>query len=156
MAALLAAHEAPLGPCYHYAYTYTNKDVSFPREYPGEALDKLAALAGDPAEQLRAAAAKAGEAAKTFAELGEVEETPEHDRSCARSLYAHAARAQGLATAFAMLLDQRAGKADAATVKEARGALLESMAVVEQNQPDWVAPASLASLSVLLAAIDQL
>jgi hypothetical protein len=156
MEALLAAHEAPLGPCYHYAYTYTNKDVTFPREYPGEALDKLSAMDGDPAEQLRAGAAKAAEAAKAFAELGEVEETPEHDRSCARSLYAHAARAQGLATAFAMLLDQRAGKADEAAVKDARGVLLEAMAVVEQNQPDWVAPASLVSLSVLLEAIDNL
>jgi hypothetical protein len=156
MAALLAAHEAPLGPCYHYQYTYTDKDIDFPRSYPGEALKRLSGMDGDPAADLRAAAEKAAAAAAAFAELATVEEYGEHDRACARSLRANAARVQGLATVFAALLDQQAGKADKDAVTAARDVLVDAMAVVEKNQPDWVAPASLASLSVLLEEIDNL
>ncbi|MBT7162204.1 MAG: family 20 glycosylhydrolase [Victivallales bacterium] len=155
MTALQDAHVPALGPCYHYAYTYTNKDVAFPRDYPGEAIARLKTMEG-AAEQLRGAADKAAEAAKVFAELSVVEEYIENDRACARSLYANAARVQGLATVFAALLDLDAGKADKAALAAARETLLAAMAVVEKNQPDWVAPASLMSLSVLLEAIDQL
>ncbi len=154
--ALRDAHVPALGHCYHYAYTYTNKDVAFPRAYPGEALDRLAALPGDPASDLRAAAAKAVDSAAAFATLAATEEYPDSDRACARSLRANAARVQGLATVFAALLDHRAGKADQEAVAAARATLVEAMAVIEKGQPDWVAPATLMSLSVLLEAIDQL
>jgi hypothetical protein len=154
VAALRAAHVGPLGHCYQYTYSYTAKGVAFPRAYPEEALGKLAALEGDPAAALRQAAAKATEAAAAFASLADLEECQEVDRACVRSLRAHAERVRGLATVFAVLLDARAGEADKEALGNARAALLDAMAVIEKNQPDWVVPATLMGLSPLLEALD--
>lgn len=154
IAALRAAHVAPLSHCYQYTYSYTGKGVAFPRAYPAEALGRLAALEGDPAADLRQAAAKAAEAAEAFAALAGREDYPETDRACVRSLRANAERVRGLATVFAVLLDQRAGKTGKEALAAARGTLLEAMAIIEKHQPDWVVPATLMGLSPLLEALD--
>ncbi len=156
-----AATEYPaLGHCYHYTYTYCGKDRPWPRPYPGEALDALAALK-DPKlpARLREAATVAREAAAGFSAVLATPDLPETPKAAARSLRAEACRIDGLASVFAFLVELRKGKpkpnAEAACAA-VRAQFLEAMKAVELGKPAWVAPACLHSLSVLLEFLDQL
>jgi len=167
--AYLAASEAlvkvataypALGHCYHYTYTYCSKDLPWPRGYPAEALDKLAAMKGvKVAAQLREAAELATQAGAGFAAVAAAPGLNETAKAAAKSLRAEAARAAGLATVFAFLVDLRKAKPkpDAAeTCAALRAEFVEAMRVVELNKPSYVAPSCLYSLSVLLEFLDQL
>ncbi len=159
-----AADYPALGHCYHYRYTYCKADAPFPRPFPGEALAVLAALpAADAATQLAEAAALADTAAAAFVALEQEEDVTGDDRDCVRSLLGEAARTSALAASFSFLvtLYDAAGASAipaeaAADCAAAREKLLQAMTTLEGNKPDWVVPASLQSLSVLLEFLDQL
>ena len=155
-----AGNYAALNHCYYYRYSYCKGDAAFPREYPGEA---LSAMGDDAGDQLEQAAAAAREAAAGFAALAAAEEVSDDEQDCVKSLLGEAARITGLATVFAYLLSVRSaaesGSVDAqlsAAIVEVRCGLVDAMATVEKNKPDWVVPASLQALSVLLEFLDQL
>ena len=150
-----------LGPCYHYTYTYCSKDLPWPRPYPGEALETLAAMKGvDVPAQLRQAAALARQAAEGFAAVAASANLGETAKAAAKSLRAEAARIDGLATVFAFLVELRKSKGKLAgateTCVQVRAHFLEAMRAVELGKPSWVAPACLHSLSLLLEFLDQL
>ncbi len=163
---LLRANDQPgLGLTYHYTYTYCGKDLpEWPRAYPGEALDKLEAIEGqDVAAALRSAASTAAEAKTAFLEIAAADHVTHTAEACVRSLSGDAARIQALGEVFAYLLETRAAlrdgkdpKAAAKACKPVRKALVDCMATVEVGKPDWVVPATLQSLSVLLEFLDQL
>lgn len=160
-ALLKATSQYPaLGPCYHYTYTYCNKDLPWPRPYPGEALDKLLAMKGvNVPAQLREAADLARQAAEGFAGVAAIAGLGDTAKAAAKSLRAEAARVEGLASVFAFLCELRKGKPKAGAADacaEVRTQFVEAMRVVELNKPAWVAPACLYSLSVLLEFLDQL
>ncbi|OGV63225.1 MAG: hypothetical protein A3K19_13115 [Lentisphaerae bacterium RIFOXYB12_FULL_65_16] len=155
-----------LHSCHYYAYTYCGEKPPFPRPYPGEALTALAGMdAAKVKSDLQNAAAAAHTAVQGFSELSKATEPalPADDLACVRSSLGEAARIEGLATAFAYLFTawqgvQKKKVTDelVAGCKEARKALLESMALVEANKPEWVAPSCLRGLSALLEFLEQL
>jgi hypothetical protein len=156
-----ASTELPaLAHTYHYTYTYASKDQPWPRPYPGEALDTLAAMEGvDVPAQLREAAALGKQAAETLNGVLAIPGLGETPKAAAKSLRAEAARIEGLATVFAFLVELRKSKnrtGAAATCAEVRAQFLESMRVVELGKPTWVVPACMHSLSILLEFLDQL
>ncbi|MCK5801208.1 MAG: family 20 glycosylhydrolase [Lentisphaeria bacterium] len=161
---LIAVSGSPaLGLCYHYTYTYCNKDVDFPRAYPGEALDKLLARDADTLGELAAAKEQATSARTTFAKLVAAEEVADDEKAAAKSLMADGARIEAIATAFAFFVTIKNALADGSLEKAAtqacadvRAEIVEHMELFELNKPDWVVPASLQSLSVLLTFLDQL
>ena len=74
-----------------------------------------------------------------------------------------AARFQALASSFLFFLDARKALAKGTVGDELtsrydvlREDLLSDLAVIEKNKPDWVVPATLQALSLLLAFLDQL
>ena len=161
-----AASEYPaLGRCFNYWYTYVKAGAPFPRAYPGEALEVLAALPkkADAVGQLTKAAAAAREAAAGFAAIAATEGMDQHDLAAVKSLTGEAARLEGVAGAFAALLPiwqqaqtGKVGKPCVATCQEARELLLGAMTRMEANKPEYTVPASLQALSVLLEFLDQL
>ncbi len=156
-----ASTEFPaLAHTYHYTYTYASQDRPWPRPYPGEALDTLAAMKGaNVPAQLREVAALAKQAAETLNGVLAVPGLGETPKAAAKSLRAEAARIEGLATVFAFLVELRKSKSKAgaaATCAEVRAQFLESMRVVELGKPTWVVPACMHSLSILLEFLDQL
>jgi hypothetical protein len=160
-AIIKASTEIPaLAHTYHYTYTYHSKDLPWPRPYPEEALDKLAAMKGvNVPAQLREAAALAKRAAETLSGVLSIPGLGETPKAAAKSLRAEAARIEGLAIVFAFLFELRKGKSKtdaAATCAKIRAQFLEFMRVVELGKPTWVVPASMHSLSLLLEFLDQL
>ncbi|MBN2448734.1 MAG: family 20 glycosylhydrolase [Lentisphaeria bacterium] len=149
-----------LASCWHYTYTYCGKDLPWPRPYPGEALERLCKLEGvDAAAQLAACAATAARAQESLAGVAQAEDLESTAKACALSLAADAARIRAVARTFAFLVALRQGTLPAAAAAECAAAtetLLAAMAVVEKGKPDWVAPACLQSLSVLLRFLEQL
>ncbi len=159
-----AASQAALQPCWYYTYTYYRDGKPYPRHYPEEALEALESRDVDAVQaELRQAAELASTAQTAFEEALAVEEPPDTDEQCLKSLAGEAARTAGLATVFAELLMLRADLARGAVppnaakrCEEARDTLVEAMAVCEENKPDWVVPAVLRDLSVLLEFLEQL
>ena len=151
-----------LDRCYYYPYTYFREGRPFPHHYPAEPLAALEELAlEDAAPQLESAVVAGKMALEAFRECADADGV--RDKDCAESLCGEAARVSGLAGAFLQLLTVKqevaGGDATAAAVQacaDARAALLEGMAVVEETKPKWVAPACLRDLSVLLEFLDQL
>ena len=157
------ADSPAISSCYNYAYTYCKEGKPFPRPYPGEALDSLEAKEGDIAPQLGEVAARAREAVDGFSSVAGKEIGDERDRACVHSLLGEAARIEGLATVFGLLLDLRKALSNGGVTpallsrREAARALLhDCMATLEANKPRWVVPSCLQALSVLLAFMDQL
>ena len=134
--------------------------MSFPRAYPGEALDKLAAMSGDAAASLRDARERSAAAREALRPILDLEGVSDEQKAFPASLLGDAARNEGLATVFEFLIGLKAAESvsasDRAACAAARDALVGAMADVEKNKPDWVVPASLQSLSVLLAFLDKL
>lgn len=159
-----AALDPVLQPCWYYGYTYYRDGKPYPRHYPEEPLDALAGRdSGDAAVELAAVTKLAFKAQAAFEELLAVDDPPRTDEKCLKSLLGEAARTAGVAAVFQELLALRAEicggtiPADAAKrCEDARDTLVEAMAVCEDNKPDWVVPAVLRDLSVLLEFLDQL
>lgn len=153
-----AAEMPVMGSLYYYGYTYPRADRPYPRPYPAEALPAvagrgeelqaaaraatrvrslLAGVAGEPAGNLRAEAARIEAYALVFDQLRIVQE--------AAAEYARAGEA-GVGD-VGRLLD---------LVDEARRSLLTGMAAVEEHKPAYLAPFYLRDLSVLYELLEQL
>jgi hypothetical protein len=155
------ARSGVLTTCYHYTYTYCRKELPWPRPYPGEALEKLAAMADvDVPAHLADIADKAAKAAQLLTPAAQSETLDDDSTACAKGLLAEAARIEGLAGTFAFLIEIHQADAPAAEAAKdcaaAQNRLLGCMATFEKNMVDWVVPASLQSLSVLYEFLGQL
>ena len=153
-----AAEQPALARCYQYAYSYSRPNLPFPRAYPGEALEGLAAVAG-AAAQLASAARQAAAAEDILASISAA--VGAEDAAMLGSLRGEAARISGLAPVFAFLLElyqsrRPAAPEDLDSCQRARGTLLGAMARIEACKPGWVVPATLQPLSLLLAFLEQL
>jgi hypothetical protein len=166
---LAALQKAALGfpaldPCWFYPYSYSRANSPWPRRYPEEALEKLADLEDvNVASQLISAADTANRAIGDFSDLIDTEGLTRDDRAGASSLMGEAARVEGLARAFTYLFRTwsavQEGEVDpssAETAAAVREDLIRAMGKLEDGKPDYVVPASLQALSVLLAFLDQL
>lgn len=162
---LLKAVRTPAyGYCPNYIYTYYRK-AAWPRQYPAEALDALAAKfeGVDVPAQLREAAALAQEAEDLFRDILATTTLSSSAEACLLSLCGEALRVQAYAEAFAWLIELRAALAPGMVKKsmvtacqKAKDDLAAKIAAFEPCKPSWVAPASLQALSTLLAFFEQL
>jgi hypothetical protein len=162
---LLKAATTPFySTCLNYTYTYVGGG-DFPRQYPGEALDKLLAQPEDAnvVEKLKLAAATAKEADDLYIELLEQEGLDDFATRSLKSLRGEATRIKALATAFAWLVETKKALAENSTVKKSfatecqkvQDDFIEALRIIEVNKPSWVVPASLQALSSLLAFLQQ-
>ena len=95
--------------------------------------------------------------------IAEVKGRDANDEACITSLLGEAARIGGLAVAFDFLVSAYKAVSEKsvdddliAALEPARESLIGAMEVMEINKPEWVVPASLQALSVLLDFLDQL
>lgn len=158
-----ATGRAALSRCYYYRYSYCREQGPWPRPYPGEPLEALAQMDGDPAVDLRLSVAEAATAEAALQEVAGVADLGSDEVACARSLAGVAARIRGIASTFAWLLDLRtaigANAVDAAWAEACaaqRGELVEAMAVMESHLPEWLVPSALMGLGPLMAFLEQL
>jgi len=158
-----AATRGAVSRCYYYRYSYCQADGPWPRPYPGQVLDALAQMDGDPAADLRASAAEATRAEAAFGDVAAAAGLGPDQVAGARSLTGVAARIRGLASTLAWLLDLRAAAANVAldaswtdACAQQRAELVDAMAAMEQNMPEWLVPSALMGLSPLLNYLDQL
>lgn len=148
--------------CLSYSYTYSRADIQWPRPYPGEALEKLEAMEG-AADSLKAAAALSDEADALLLKLLALPNMTDQDTMCLDSLRGEAARIRAYASTFAYLLELRQELADGMILKrmavstaKVRDDLVAQMAIVEKTKPEWVMPACMHALSLLLSFMNQL
>lgn len=160
---LKAVRTPNYGTCLNYGYTYSSKNLKeWPRQYPGEALDALEAQP-DAIECLKSASALAAEADAILQQILQKPGLMSQDTMCIESLRGEAARIQGIANAFAWMLELRgelkAGmvlKRMSSAASKARDDLADQMAIIEQCKPVWVVPSTLQAVSALLEFLDQL
>lgn len=149
------------GKCINYTYTYV-AGKEWPRSYPGEALDVLEGKK-KASDDLKKAFKHAADAEALLAEIAAIPGLLGHEVDCISSLRGEAARIQAISSAFDYLLDLREKLKDGMVLKsmvtsaaKARDELVNYMAIVEQNKPVWVVPATMQALSTLLAFFEQL
>ena len=149
--------------CPNYNYTYVQDGKPWPRRYPEEALEKLESLGADSREKLLASAGLGAEAGRILCKVMKRDDLQEQDYACLRSLRAEAARVRAYAETFAWLLTMRSeGATRKPTAQESRQAarqlknLLEQLAVIELNKPEWVMPVCLHAFTPLCQYLEKL
>lgn len=158
-----AASNPDYSVCPGYNYTYCAPNKPWPRQYPEEALQLLDTREGDGRGSLLAASALAKEAEKILCMVMKRDDLQEQDYACLRSLRAEAARIRGFAEAFAWLLTMRTdGKMRKPTAQEGKAAakqlksLLEQLAVIELNKPEWVMPVCMHAFTPVCQYLEKL